>query len=82
MGVRTSDGNVSQGCYAAIIVDHKFSGFVNPNSRTDRHTLLEPTLADRSVGEETIESIVIGVHTIEKQPRPKKLGNYNSSFTL
>ena len=49
----------------------------NPNSRTDGRTLLESSLSDRPDREESIEPKVAGVHTIDKQPQPKKLGSCN-----
>ena len=48
---------------------------LNPKSRTDGHTLLEPSLADRYDGEKSMGPKVVGVHTTDNQPRPKMLGS-------
>ena len=51
---------------------------VNPNSRTNRRTLLELTLADSFTGEESIEHKVVDVHMTDNQQRPKMFGSYNN----
>ena len=44
----------------------------SPNSRADRHTLLEPRLADRSAGGESIVHKAVGLHMTDT----KMLGRY------
>ena len=48
---------------------------LSPTSRTNGRTLLEPSLADRSSGEESMEQIVVGVHMTDNQLRPQMLGS-------
>ena len=43
---------------------------------TDGHPLLKQILADKSDREQSIEPIVVGVHTTDKRPLSKKLGSY------
>ena len=48
----------------------------NPNSRTNGHTLLDPSLADKFAGEESMDFKVVGVYTTDNQPQPKMLDSY------